>query len=262
MKGKHELLSLYKELPSGKKIYFASDFHLGVPSERESLVREQKITRWLQHVSNNAAAIFLVGDIFDFWFEYKSTVPKHHIRFLGKIAELVDRGIPVHFFTGNHDLWMFDYFPNSLGIPVHHGTITLEVESKLLFVGHGDGLGPGDRKYKLFKKIFTNPLCQRLFHWIHPNIGVGLAKYWSRRSRKKSLEKEDLNKGANEPLLIYSQEVEKEKHHDFYVFGHRHMELQMPVAEHATYFNLGDWVTGSSYLEFDGNNAVLKTFDH
>ncbi|MEQ8905795.1 UDP-2,3-diacylglucosamine diphosphatase [Ekhidna sp.] len=253
-----ELLRSLKELPSGKKVYFASDFHLGVPNGDESLTREKKIVRWLEHISNDAAAIFLLGDIFDFWFEYKTTVPKGFIRFQGKLAELRERGIPIILFTGNHDLWMKDYFPQELDIPIIKNPITIQVNEKKLFIGHGDGLGSGDTFYKVVKAIFTNPICQWFFRWLHPDIGVRLAKYWSKKSRIDSADEKF--EGEDERLWKYCEIVNQQAHHDYYVFGHRHLALELPVADNSTYFNLGEWVTQCNYLEFDGKQAILKTF--
>lgn len=253
-----ELLSTFKELPPNKKLYFASDFHLGAPDEGSSLIREKKIIRWMDKMAVDAAAIFLVGDIFDFWFEYYSTIPKGFIRFQGKLAELRDRGIPIFIFAGNHDLWLSNYFPKELNIPVLHHPIRIEVNGKSLYVGHGDGLGPGDWKFKFFKRIFTNSICQWLFQWVHPNIGVWIAQKWSNRSSSFD-EEEDLNE--NEALLLYSQDIEKKQHHDLYIFGHRHLPLQLSVSDNSTYYNLGEWVNHCTYLEYDGSEAFLKTFE-
>jgi len=260
MKVNPELISSYKELPSGKKIYFGSDFHLGAPTEKESQERERKIIRWLEHVSQDASAIFLLGDLFDFWFEYKTVVPKGFIRFQGKLAELKDRGIAIHLFAGNHDLWFKDYFTKELDIPIHHNPVALEVGEKRLLIGHGDGLGPGDRKFKMVKRIFTNPFAKWAYRWIHPDIGITLAKYWSKKSRVEP-EKERFQGEEKERLLTYCKEVEKTHHHDYYVFGHRHLPLVLMVSDNSTYFNLGEWVSQCNYLEFDGKEATLKVFE-
>lgn len=261
MKEQLELLRSYRELPSDKKLYFASDFHLGIPNEEKSREREQRIIKWLEHISKDASAIFLVGDIFDFWFEYKNTVPKGYIRFLGKLAELRDQGIAIEMFTGNHDLWMADYFPSQLDINIHRNPVCVEVNNKRLYVGHGDGLGPGDTAFKIIKKIFTNPICKWLFQWIHPNIGVSLANHWSRKSRLANGIQDDEFKGENERLWKYCQVIEEHSHYDYYIFGHRHLQLELPVSDNSTYYNLGEWVNQSTYLEFDGNKAQLKTFN-
>ncbi len=249
------------KLSKGKKIYFASDFHLGVPDPESSKQRELKVIQWLDEVSKDAEAIFLVGDIFDFWFEYKHTIPKGFIRFQGKLAELRDQNIPICFFTGNHDMWMFDYFPKELEIPVYREPMSIEVGDKRLFVGHGDGLGDGDNFYKFLKRIFANKFFQWIFHWAHPNIGMGIARYCSRNSRVTNDKKKGNSKGEGEWLLDYSREIEKVDHHDYYIFGHRHIPLEFKVAGRSTYFNLGEWIHHKTYLEFDGEIAYLRTFD-
>lgn len=245
-----------------KKVYFASDFHLGAPDAISSRNREDKIIRWLKSIQDDAAAIFLVGDLFDFWFEYDTVIPKGYIRFLGKLAELRDNNIPVFIFTGNHDLWIRDYFTSELGIPVHHHPIEIQLGEKKILVGHGDGLGPGDQKYKLLKKVFTNNFCQWLFKWVHPDLGVRLAHTWSNNSRIVNLQKnENEFKGDNEWLWQYCKQVQESRHFDYYVFGHRHLPLELPVGKKSTYINLGEWVTQFTYGVFDGDNFKLKQFE-
>jgi UDP-2,3-diacylglucosamine hydrolase len=244
-----------------KKIYFASDFHLGVPDHATSLIREKRIISWLDFIKHDAHSIYLLGDIFDFWFEYKYTVPKGYIRLLGKLAEIRDAGIPVIFFTGNHDMWMFDYFEKELGIPIHREPLLLEVGNQKLLIGHGDGLGPGDRTYKLLKRIFASKTCQWLFARIHPNLGLFIANTWSRRSRISSSKKDEkFNGEEGEFLWVYCREVESKDHHDFYIFGHRHLPLTLKVTENSTYINLGEWVNFNTYAEYNGTNVDLKTF--
>ncbi|GAB4235014.1 MAG: UDP-2,3-diacylglucosamine diphosphatase [Ekhidna sp.] len=258
---KTQLISSFEKLPSNKKLYFASDFHLGAPDPSESLAREKKIIKWLQHVSKDAAAIFLVGDIFDFWFEYNQAVPKGFVRFQGKIAELVDHGIPIYFFIGNHDLWMNDYFPSELGVKVVKHPIVLKVGTHRLFVGHGDGLGPGDHFYKAVKKVFTNKVAQWFFQWLHPNAGISMAHFWSRKSREADEKSNYKPEGDEEPLFHFSSEVESKEHHDFYIFGHSHQSAELSISANSLYLNLGDWIKESKYLEYDGKKALLKTFN-
>lgn len=255
-----EQIDGYHQLPQGKKLYFASDFHLGAPNPQESFQREQQIIQWLEHVSKDASAIFLVGDLFDFWFEYRSTIPKGFVRFQGKLASLVDKGIPVHIFSGNHDLWMEDYLPAELGISLHKNPIVLRVGNKSLFVGHGDGLGPGDNRYKIIKRIFSNSLARWGFQWLHPNVGVAMARYWSRKSRLADEGKEETSRGQDEMLYQFCLEMEKSQHHDFYIFGHRHLPLEMEVNENSVYLNLGEWFSQSTYVEFNGEHASIKSF--
>lgn len=246
-----------------KKVFFASDFHLGAPNAEASKQREEKIIRWLNEIEDEAAAIFLVGDIFDFWFEYDTVIPKGFIRFFGKIADLRDKNIPVCFFTGNHDLWMKDYFIKELGIPVHHHPIEADINGKQFLIGHGDGLGPGDHTYKLLKKVFTNPACKWLFKWLHPDIGVKIALKWSSNSRASSVAKNDNDfKGENEWLWQYAKQLYASKPFDYFVFGHRHLPLELPVGKTGKYINLGEWVSQYTYGVFDGETFELKKHSH
>lgn len=247
---------------NGKKIYFASDFHLGVPTPEASLEREKKIVRWLDTIKHDAEAIYLLGDIFDFWFEYRHAIPKGFIRLQGKLAELRDANIPILFFTGNHDMWMFDYFESELGIPIYRDPQVLTVGDQKLLIGHGDGLGPGDYKYKIIKRFFNSALCQWLFARIHPNLGIGIAKFWSRKSRISNIKKgeEEFKGEDNEYLLIYCRGIEKQTHHDFYIFGHRHLPLDIDINGKSRYVNLGEWVNFNTYGVYDGRTVELKTF--
>jgi UDP-2,3-diacylglucosamine hydrolase len=250
------------QLPSNKKIFFASDFHLGVPNFEQSLDREKRIVRWLDSIKHEAHSIYLMGDIFDFWFEYKHAIPKGFIRLQGKLAEITDSGIPVVFFTGNHDMWMFDYFTKELNIQIYRDPIELEIRNQKLLIGHGDGLGPGDSTYKILKWFFNSSFCQWLFARLHPNFGIGVAQFWSRRSRISNTKREEKFQGdEKEFLLTYCKELEKTNHHDFYVFGHRHLPLVLKVSENSRYINLGEWVHFNTYAEYDGNSINLKTFN-
>jgi UDP-2,3-diacylglucosamine hydrolase len=246
---------------SGKKLYFASDFHLGVPDHKSSLMREKRIVSWLESIKHDAHTIFLLGDIFDFWFEYKHAIPKGYIRLQGKLAELRDAGIPIVFFTGNHDMWMFDYFEKELEIPILRNPEVLNVGRHKFLIGHGDGLGPGDNTYKILKTLFNSRICQWLFARMHPNLGISIANYWSRSSRISNKEKEEKFQGEEgEYLMVYCRELEKSEHHDFYVFGHRHLPLDLKINEGSRYINLGEWVNFSTYAEYDGNSLQLKEF--
>jgi len=245
-----------------KKIFFASDFHLGVPNYEASLEREKRICAWLDSIKHEAHSIYLLGDIFDFWFEYRNAIPKGFIRLQGKLAELRDGGIPIIFFTGNHDMWMFDYFPHELGIPIYRKPEVLQVGNQRLMIGHGDGLGPGDHTYKVIKKFFNSGLCQWLFARIHPNLGIGIASYWSRKSRISNQKREEkFQSEKSEYLWVYCSEVEKTNHHDYYIFGHRHLPLDLKVGDHSRYINLGEWVHFNTYAVYDGVTVELKTFN-
>ena len=249
------------ELPKNKKIYFASDNHLGLPNSEVSLVREKHFISWLEEVRKDAAAIYLLGDLFDFWIEYKTVVPKGFVRVLGKLAELSDSGIPITFFTGNHDLWMRDYFQKELNITVYRQPITLTVGTTRFLIGHGDGLGPGDKGYKLMKKLFTNPFSQWLFRWLHPDLGVRLGQYLSKKNKLISGEEDVKFLGEDKEWLVtYSQKKLKEEHFDYFVFGHRHLPLEIELNQNSKYINLGDWITHNTYAVFDGTTLKLKTW--
>lgn len=248
-------------MKQASKIYFASDFHLGAPDYQSSLAREKKIVAWLDTIKQDAQEIYLVGDIFDFWFEYKHAIPKGFVRLQGKIAELTDSGIPITVFTGNHDMWIFDYIPQELGVKLLRSPITKEYSGKKFFIGHGDGLGPGDKKYKALKKIFSNKLCQWLFARIHPNLGIGMANYWSRKSRKVNLKQDEVFHGEENEWLVQFCKSYLESHDvDYFVFGHRHLPLDIELPKGAKYVNLGDWITHFTYAVFDGEELKLKTF--
>jgi UDP-2,3-diacylglucosamine hydrolase len=251
------------QLPANQRIYFASDFHLGVPNQKASLDREKRLVAWLDEIKSSAHSIYLLGDIFDFWFEYRHAIPKGFIRFQGKLAELRDAGIPIYFFTGNHDMWMFNYFEDELGIVIYREPQQIIINKTKFLVGHGDGLGPGDGLYKIQKRFFNSTVCQWLFARIHPNLGIGIAHYWSRQSRISNTKKEEKFKGEeNEFLLTYCKELEKSAHHDFYIFGHRHLPLNLEVAKGSRYINLGEWVHFDTYAVFDGKDVLLKKYEH
>ena len=244
------------------KIYFASDFHLGAPNYEESLIREKRIISWLDSIKADASHVYLVGDIFDFWFEYKESIPKGFIRFQGKLVELLDAGIQVEFFTGNHDMWMFDYFTKELGIPVHREPIELNLNGKSIYVGHGDGLGPGDYGYKFLKKVFSNKICQWLFARLHPNFGIGLANYSSRSSRAHTTGEDVYLGDDKEWLHIYANDLLDTKHYDYFVFGHRHLPIDKVLKNgKSKYINLGDWIVYNTYAVYDGDKIELKTYD-
>lgn len=244
-----------------KKIYFASDLHLGAPTAAKSLERERHFVRWLDGIRDHAAELYLLGDVFDFWFEYRKAIPKGYSRILGKLAELADAGIKIHYFVGNHDMWMRDYFTEQFGASIHYHPVVREIHGRTYYIGHGDGLGPGDRSYKFLKRIFRNPLCQWAFHRLHPNFGIGLADFLSRRSRAKTGHMDAIDHGENEYLLIFSRQTLKEKPEiDYFVFGHRHLPLFRILEDHRAYINLGDWISHFTYLEVDVTGPCLMRF--
>lgn len=244
-----------------KKIYFASDQHFGAPTVELSKIRERKFVNWLDSIKKDADILFLLGDLFDFWFEYKRAVPKGFVRVLGKLAEMRDLGIEIHFFVGNHDLWMDDYFEKELNIPVYHKPKEFSFGNKLFLIGHGDGLGPGDKGYKRMKKVFTNSFSKWLYRWLHPDIGIRLAHYLSVKNKLISGEEDVVYLGENKEWLVqYCKKKLMEKHYDFFVFGHRHLPLEIKISENSRYINTGDWISHFSYAVFDNQQLVLKSY--
>lgn len=254
-------LYLIMQMPPGKKIYFLSDFHLGAPDRLTSLSRERQIVAFLEKIRHDAMEIFIVGDLFDFWYEYRTVVPKGHTRILGQLASISDSGIPIHFFTGNHDMWMSGYFEEELNIPVYHEPRTFEYNGKKMFVGHGDGLGPGDHGYKFLKKIFRNKACQWLFGILPPAVGVGLAGWLSRRSRAVTGQIDEQFLGPEkEWLIIYTRELLQSEYYDYFIFGHRHLPIDFKLDPSGSrYINLGDWIRYNTYAVFDGERLSLLT---
>ncbi len=242
-----------------KKIFFASDFHLGVPNHAESLEREKRIVKWLEKVKNEGSHLFLLGDVFDFWFEYKRVAPRGYVRLLGKLAELSDAGIKIEWFTGNHDMWIFDYLPKEIGFELHRNPVVREFGGKRFYLGHGDGLGPGDKGYKFIKKVFSSRFCQWCFARLHPNFGIWLADYFSGKSRLAGKGKDEKFFGEKEWLVIYCRELLKKEKFDYFLFGHRHLPIDYNLGE-SRYLNLGEWVNYSTYAEFDGKELSLKEF--
>ena len=248
-------------MKNNKKIYFASDVHLGLPTPEESLEREKKFVRWLDKIKDDAEEIYLLGDIFDFWHEYKHVVPRGYTRFLGKLSEITDSGIPVHYFTGNHDIWVYDYLPQETGVILHRKPITKILNGKKFYLAHGDGLGPWDKGFKIMKAGFTNPILQWFFARIHPNFAVSLANFLSRKKRYAE-EKEDLIfRGEDkEWLIMYSKMLLEKEHLDFMIYGHRHIPYELMIGK-SKYINLGDWIYNFTYGVFDGENVNLLKFE-
>ncbi|RZT97131.1 UDP-2,3-diacylglucosamine hydrolase [Ancylomarina subtilis] len=246
-----------------KKIYFASDVHLGAPALNNNLEREKLFVKWLNQVKKDAKAIYLMGDIFDFWFEYRKAVPRGFTRFLGTLAEICDSGIEVHFFTGNHDIWVFDYLPQEIGVIVHHDVIKTEIYGKKFFLAHGDGLGPHDKGYKMLKKIFTNKFLQWAFARLHPNFAIGIAHKWSSHSRLSDgkVEADQFRGTDKEWLVLFANDILKNEDFDYFVFGHRHWPSDIQLDKNARYINTGDWISHFTYAVFDGESMELKNFE-
>lgn len=251
----------------GKKLYFLSDFHLGIPDYESSLKREKLLVSWLEMASADSAEIFLMGDVFDFWFEYNTVVPKGYIRLLGELARITDMGIPVHLYCGNHDIWAFNYLQKEIGIHLHRHPESREILGKVFYLAHGDGLGPGDTGYKILKKVFRNRFNQFLFRWLHPDIGAKLGLYFSRKSRLANMMKENknenLNSVENEMLYKYVMKLLDDGiRADYFIFGHRHRPLDLELAGKGRLIILGDWLTNYTYAEFDGKSIELKHYNN
>ncbi len=250
------------DLPEEKKIYFTSDWHLGFPGYETSLRREKKIVEWLNRIEKNTYALFLVGDIFDFWFDYKHAVPGNFTRVLGKLAQMADKGIRIYYFFGNHDMWHQDYLKKEIGLHIIPDTASVQVNMHKIFVAHGDGLGPGDISYKILKKIFRNPVSQFLFRWLHPDLGIPLARFFSKTSRNHT--PEDITRflgEENEHLIVFSKKILEKEHYDYFVFGHRHHMVKHRLNDRSVYLNIGDWLKHFSYAVFNGDKMELKIFD-
>ena len=245
-----------------KKVYFASDQHLGAPTQKASLPREKKFVAWLEEIKKDADAIFILGDLFDFWFEYKTVVPKGFVRVLGKLAEIRDSGTPIYFFVGNHDLWMNDYFEKELNIPVFHSSQEFLINNKKFLIGHGDGLGPGDKGYKRMKKVFTFPLFKWMFKWLHPDLGVKIGQYLSVKNKLISGNEDENYLGDdNEWLVQYCKQKLTEKHYDYFIFGHRHLPLEIQLQENSKYINLGDWIKYFTFGSYNKTEFKLTNFN-
>ncbi len=249
-------------MSSNSAIYFASDLHLGAPDPSRSLEREKRFIRWLDRIAADAEALYLLGDVFDMWFEYGKVVPRGHVRLLGRLAEMADNGLPIHFFTGNHDMWVSDYLPKEIGATLHRDPIRADLKGKRFLLGHGDGLGPGDRGYKFLKKVFRSPISRWIYRWTHPDIGLPIAHYFSKTSREAG---EEQYLGEEQEWLVqYCYEVLREEPIDFFIFGHRHLPLDISLGKGSDaprYINLGDWLQHNSYARFDGDHLELKTFE-
>jgi len=250
-------------MTTGKKIYFASDVHLGAAALTNNLQREKLFVKWLNQVKEDAKAIYLMGDIFDFWFEYKRAVPRGHTRFLGALSEICDSGIEVHFFTGNHDIWVFDYLPKEVGVIVHRDVLRTEINGKKFFLAHGDGLGPYDKGYKMLKKIFTNKFLQWCFARLHPNFAIGIAHKWSSHSRLSDgkVEADHFRGMDKEWLVLFANDILKNEDFDYFVFGHRHCPTNIELDKGARYINTGDWISHFTYAVFDGETMELMNFE-
>lgn len=242
-------------------IYFVSDAHLGSRIVENPREHELRLVRWLDKVKTDAEAIYLLGDMFDFWFEYKTVVPKGYVRFLGKLAELVDSGIEIHFFTGNHDIWTFGYLEKEVGLIVHTSAIETELKGKKFLLAHGDGLSMDDHGFKLLRKLFHSRTAQKLFRLVPPQLGQGFGFAWSKNNREKILHLENKFEGEeNEFLVKYAKKYIQTHDVDYIVFGHRHIELNLQISKKSSVIILGDFVKLFTYGIFDGEKFWIESF--
>lgn len=254
--------------PSRKKIYFASDAHLGARFHTDALAAEKRLVRWLDSIKEEAIAVYFLGDMFDYWYEYKYVVPKGFTRFLGKVAELSDSGVEIHFFIGNHDIWMFDYLPREVGAIIHRDTLTVDLLGRRFFLGHGDEVDYRNRAFRFLRILFRNRFCQWLYGAIHPRWTFGFALGWSLSSRKKGLKKHykseaaDYQGEANEYMVLFAKEY-LQTHPDinFFIFGHRHILLDLMLSRTSRLLIAGDWMHLFSYIVWDGEKLLLEEFE-
>lgn len=242
------------------KIYFISDIHLGLYPPEKSAERERLLVNWLDTIKDDATELYLLGDIFDFWHEYKQVVPRGFTRFLGKVAELADRGIKLHYFTGNHDVWVYDYLPVEIGLKLYRNHITRELNGKWFYIGHGDGIGTGDDGYKLMKWGFSNKILQWLFARIHPNASMAFGKRWSKSSRYAKGIVADPYRGDDQEIqVIFARATLVKEHFDYFIFGHRHIPFDVKVGINSRVINLGDWINNFTYAVWDGDELSLRS---
>lgn len=244
-----------------KSVFFASDFHLGIPNPMESQERERRIVSWMKSIKEETAALFLMGDLFDTWMEYKHVIPKGHSRFFGALADFADDHIPIFIFSGNHDVWMRDYFSKEFNAQVIHQPIQVRINELLIEIGHGDGLGPKDYGYKLLKKVMRNPLAQWLYRRFHPDFGFGLASYFSKKGPKHQ-QVEDVFLGPEREWIIHHcEQVISQQSVDYFIFGHRHLPIEYTLSNGTSkYINLGDWIHHNTFVEIKNNQASLKRY--
>lgn len=243
-----------------KNIYFASDMHLGMYPAGESREREKHLVKWLSSIGPEARELWLLGDVFDYWFEHRKVVPRGFVRFIGKLAELSDQGVKIHIFSGNHDVWLFDYFPEELGADIHHDPMVVRMGSKTFHLSHGDGLTKKDRGYLFLKSIFRNKFLQWCYARLHPNGTAAFAQWWSKKSRYGK-EMVHPYKEENEEQILYAREKLKSAPEiDFFLFGHRHIPYDVEIAPGKRAICLGDWISSYSYGVFDGEAFRLETF--
>ncbi len=246
------------------KLYFASDVHLGAPTIADHRTHELRFVKWLDAIRNDADEVYLLGDIFDYWFEYTTVVPKGFVRFLAKLCELTEKGIKVHIFTGNHDVWMWDYLPNECGVEIHHEHFSFCADGKKFFIGHGDGLGNYDRGYNMLKWLFNWRIAQVCYSCIHPDLGGWIARTWSKSSRKHNANVSKFHsfQGEDEHQVKFARQYLSEGNDtNYFIFGHRHVIADYQLQPNSRLLILGEWMQGSTYAVCTNGILELKSFD-
>ncbi len=240
-------------------VYFFSDLHLGAPYFPDSKEAERRVVAFLDHIKEDAEAIYMLGDVLDYWYEYRYVVPRGFVRFFGKLAELADSGIRIVWLIGNHDIWINDYIPSELGVEVIDGTLTEKIGDKTFFLTHGDGVGKMKRSFKFLRSLFRNKTCQKAFSAIHPRWTVPFAYNWSRHSRDKG-ERRGL---PDETILSGLKQFTKEYHAshpeiDFFIYGHVHILSREEISKGCEMIVLGEWIHTFSYAVFSENELKLS----
>lgn len=246
-----------------KNVYFLSDAHLGSLAIDHSRMHERRLVRFLDSIKHKAAAIYLLGDMFDFWYEYKYVVPRGYTRFLGKLSELTDLGVEIHYFTGNHDIWAYNYLEQECGVILHKKPLTTEIYGKVFFLAHGDGLGDPDKKFKLLRALFHNRFCQIMFSAIHPRWSQWLGMTWAKHSRLKRKNNEEpayMGESREHLVLFTKKYIQYHSNVDYFIYGHRHIEVDLQLTKKARLMILGDWITQFSYVVFDGNHIFMSEY--
>ncbi|MBI4548178.1 MAG: UDP-2,3-diacylglucosamine diphosphatase [Ignavibacteriae bacterium] len=235
--------------------YFISDAHLGLGSREEERKKEDHLLTFLEHISKDASELFIVGDLFDTWFEYRTVIPKGFHRLLAKLDDLTHCGISVHYLAGNHDYWMKDFFDDELGIKTYHDAFDTMVDGKKIFIHHGDGLANGDFGYRILKKILRNRLNIKLFTVLHPDIGITLARSSSKKSRRYTLTK---NNADDNGMLKFARQKIQEGF-DVVIMGHCHQPMMKELGT-GLYINLGDWIAHHTYAQIGNGKIELNVW--
>ncbi len=268
-----------------KNIYFISDAHLGSLALKHNRTQERRLVNFLDQIKDKAEAVYMLGDMFDFWFEYKSVVPRGFTRFLGKLSELTDNGVEVHFFTGNHDMWTLDYLSSECGVIIHREPTTIELNGKVFYLAHGDGLDYRDRNWKtrLLFAFFHSKTMRKLASLWHPDIFIPFGRNWAKHSRMKRIKSDvpqfdgevknlvgyesfDFEEAPymgedKEGLVLYAKHyLQSHPTINYFLFGHRHIDLDLMLNKDSRLVILGEWMSLFTYAEWDGEHLSVENF--